>query len=234
MPSTLNAQQDLRDAGWLPQPENATAQRLLTTAPLAMTARRSRPVSRSWILAYQRPGPSFQDSAGIFETTDSGDAAGGRSKIAGCLYLWPHRAGGEAHAGQLLGADLAEGLLLRRAPVQIDGLNVCEHQEGIGLELSREKARRQVLVDHGLDAFQLALRIADDGDAAAARTDHDHALVDQDADRLDLGEGLRRGGRNDPAPSSRSLLDQVPVRMLPSHPLHRFLQIDRADRLFWL
>ena len=77
---------------------------------------------------------------------------------------------------------------------------------------------------------QLAVLIGDDGDAAAADRDHDEAVLDQGADRVDLDDPDRLGRGDDPAPASPGILLHRPaVLVAPSHRLG--LVHERADRL---
>src|SRR5690606_6509414 len=167
-----------------PAPIIAEAIGFCPRAPSSATHRAARHRANSRIQAHQGSHPAFKYGAGIFQAANAGDAARAGGKVAGGLHLGAHGARGERHAAELPRRDLADGPLIGRAPVLIDRLYVGQHEKGFGLEFPCQEAGGKVLVDHRLDALQVPLGVADDGDAASPRTDDDHTLFDQDADGL--------------------------------------------------
>ena len=71
-------------------------------------------------------------------------------------HLRPHRSGGERHRRQRGRRRAPDRLLRRLAPVDVDRVGVGQHHEQVGVELARQQLGGEVLVDHALDAGQLA------------------------------------------------------------------------------
>ena len=84
-----------------------------------------------------------------------------------------------AYASSSAGVTDAEGALLRRAPADGDVLDVGRDDERVGLDGRREQGRREVLVDDGLDAVQVAVGLPHDGNAAPTGRDDDVAGSEQ-------------------------------------------------------
>src|SRR5581483_7252524 len=75
--------------------------------------------------------------------------------------------------------------------------DVGQVEQQVGVEQRSQQGGRAVLVDHGLDAVELPVGIAADGDAAAAGAEDDGARRHQPADRLELDDGRRFGRLSD-------------------------------------
>ncbi len=81
-----------------------------------------------------------------------------------------------------------------RTPVEIERIDVGEHHQPVGAELTGKKGTGAILVDHGLDPGQAAILQLDHGNAAPARADHDHILLDQKFDEARFKD-FERGRR---------------------------------------
>ena len=69
----------------------------------------------------------------------------------------------------------------------------CQHHEQIGVELTREQLRAQVLVDDGFHADELTVRalLVHRRNASAAGADDDGAMLEKPAYRSNLEDALR-------------------------------------------
>src|SRR6185312_8895253 len=95
------------------------------------------------------------------------------------LNLRPHRALVELVFGivaaRLADAHSIEPALARRVEIDRHAVDPGREKEEIGADRPREQARGEILVDHGLDALELAGVVFDDRNAAAAAADDDEA-----------------------------------------------------------
>jgi hypothetical protein len=106
-------------------------------------------------------------------------------------------------------------LLIGCAPVQVDAVDVGGDHQQVGLEFLRQQRGRQILVDDGLDALQLAVLVIHRGIATAAQTTITPASTSIRMGRISkmrLGFGLATTRRNlspsgaiDHPPSAASL-----------------------------
>lgn len=78
--------------------------------------------------------------------------------------------------------------MLLCSPVCIYGIDVGQHEEGVSCKLLCKQTGGTILVDHCLDAFKIVIDVADNGDAAASGANNHDALINQQPDRLDLGD----------------------------------------------
>ena len=140
-----------------------------------------------------RAGGSCHHRVQLFERADHGALPAGVDKPDGGVDFRSHRAGGERDGPQLVGGHAVEASLARRAPVEVHAVDVGGHHVQVRVELLRQQARGEVLVDHGLDADEppVLARGVHRRDAAASRADDDHAALDQPAHRADLEDPLR-------------------------------------------
>src|SRR6185437_9356421 len=92
-------------------------------------------------------------------------------------YFWRHAALSErliaVEVGDFLNRKARQRPLCRLAPVGIHGVHVCENHEQIGADSGRKHRGRKILVDHAIDAFECARRVAKHGYASAATGDND-------------------------------------------------------------
>ena len=79
-----------------------------------------------------------------------------------------------------------------RAPVEIDGIDVGQHQECIGGEVRGEQAGSLILVDNGLHALNAARDVPNDGNTTTTDADRHHTSIDQQADYLHLDDAFRQ------------------------------------------
>ena len=114
---------------------------------------------------------------------------------------------------------------------RVHPVDVGRHDEQVGVELTGEQAAGQVLVDHRLDADEVALPITGvhRRDAAAAGADDHRAPFEQPAHRPDLEDPLGPGGRDDPPPVGAIRLDDP--ALLRGEGLGLGLLVDRPDEL---
>ena len=120
--------------------------------------------------------------------------------------------------------------LLRRAPVEVHGVDVGRDDEQVGAQPLGEHGGGPVLVDDGLDAGQGARpRPVHRGDATAPGADDHAALVEQPAHRAGLEDAQRRRGRHDPTPGGAVLADRP--ALLGREPLRVGLGVHRTDEL---
>ena len=81
--------------------------------------------------------------------------------------------------------------------------HVGEDEQHVGVERLGEHGRREVLVDHRLDALQPALLVADDRHATAAGADDHRAAGQQQPDEPGLHDPLLAGVSRPPGASVR-------------------------------
>jgi len=180
------------------------------------------------------PGLAAHERGCIGDRADGGDPAGSCRELTRCPNLWTHGACCEIRLGERLGTRTADRALLGRSPVRIDGVDVRDDCEYVHLEVDRQQRARKILVDHGLHTHEPTSgrdRLVDvrRRDAAAARTDHDAAALEQSLDRLDLEDplGSRRG--HDAAEAVAVGLEPPPLLRLQAGRLLGV--VERSDRL---
>src|SRR6185295_6286125 len=150
------------------------------------------------------------------------------------LDLRPHAAGAEVALGRVslgLGdGDAVEPLLVGLAEADRDARHAGRDHQQVGAHLDREQGGGAVLVDHRLDAAQIAAGDLLDRDAAAAAGDDERAFARQPLDdrRLDDALGLRRRDRAPPA--AVAVLHHRPAE-LGGERARDLLLHERADRL---
>ena len=121
---------------------------------------------------------------------------------------------------------------LGRLPeVAIDAVHVGRHHEEVRLELARQQAGREVLVDDRLDTHELAVDVpgVHRRDPPAAGADDHRALLQEPAHRADLEDPLRPRRRDHPPPVWPVGLD-VPT-LLARERLRGGLVVDRPHEL---
>lgn len=91
-----------------------------------------------------------------------------------------------------MNGDLIESTGCGSAEIEIDAIDVGGQDEPIDLEPIREQRRREILVDHRLDAGE-ALSLSHDGNAAATQRDDDGIGVDERANDRSLDDLERLG-----------------------------------------
>ena len=74
----------------------------------------------------------------------------------------------------------------RRAPIEIDGIDIGQQQESIGRDFLGEEGGGAVLVDNGLNADEASVSTANDGYPAAAGANYDHSGLEQQSDQIDV------------------------------------------------
>lgn len=109
----------------------------------------------------------------------------------------------------LLDGHLVDGAPVGRVEVDVDLGGVGDQHEGVGVHRGRESLGGEVLVDHGVDPLESPVA-GDDGDAAPARGDDDHVLVDEGADGVDLDDADRPRRGHDAAVAALAVVDHVP------------------------
>ena len=107
-----------------------------------------------------------------------------------------------------------EPALLGRAEADRDPRHAGRDEQHVGAEVVGEQARREVLVDDGLDADEAAVGLQRDRDAAAARCDDDRARVEQRADLVGLDDPLRPRRWHRAPPAAAGVLHDGPAEFL--------------------
>src|SRR2546427_4327011 len=137
------------------------------------------------------------------------------------LDLRTHAPGRELSVGEMLlrfgDREVVEDPLARLAEIQSDLGHVRRDHEVLPSDRFREDRSREVLVDHRLDADQLAI-FADHRDAATTRRDHHASLAvaDQRADDILLDDIHGPRGRHNPPPAPALVVHHLPAfRFLP-------------------
>src|SRR5690242_5624873 len=102
--------------------------------------------------------------------------------MAGRRDFRAHRSGGEAVVAHRSWVRSPEGFGGGLPPIEEHGVGIGGHQEEVGIELTREQFRADILVDDGLDTAQFAARLIDGRNAAATRRDDDRASFEKPAD----------------------------------------------------
>ncbi len=92
--------------------------------------------------------------------------------------LGPIEPGGRSRPASSPGVS-AKPALLGCSPAGVDAVDIGGDDQQLGIELLGEERGREVLVDHSLDAVQLAVLVVRRRDAPAACTDHDRAVLDK-------------------------------------------------------
>ena len=99
---------------------------------------------------------------------------------------------------------VAQRMLVGGPPAEVDGVDVGQHQQQVGVEAAGQQRGGEVLVDDALDPAQRAVGADRDRDAAAAGADHQRAGLDQQADARssEIARGSGEGtSRRQPSPS---------------------------------
>src|SRR3954454_11249355 len=91
----------------------------------------------------------------------------------------------------LLEPDKFQPTLVGFAKVNRDFFHSCGNDEQLGAQIARQQAGRKVLVDYRLQSLQLAVRVAQDRDAAAAAGNDDVSEIDQRLDNSQFDNFLR-------------------------------------------
>jgi hypothetical protein len=78
-----------------------------------------------------------------------------------------------------------------RPPVELDGIDVGEHQQQVSVEATGKQCGGQVLVDHGLDSAHRSGTVEREGDPATASADQQRATFDQPPQAAQLGHRVR-------------------------------------------
>ena len=155
------------------------------------------------------------------------------TKRATASTLGPIEPGSELLAAQLIGLDLLELALLVGARVLVHPVDIRGQDQEVRVDLPRQQLAGEVLVDHGLHPDETAHGVGEGhrGHTAAAGADHDHALIQEPADRPDLEDALGLGGGDYGAsPRSAVLLEDPCPRLLPARRL-LVLRVHRSDVL---
>src|SRR4030095_12542459 len=141
----------------------------------------------------QRALETVHDGRQIGECTDRGSMSSPCSEPTSGLHLRSHRACGEVVLGERGWARLMNRPGIGSAPSDQYRLRIRGHDQKVGVELTGKKLRAQVLVDHGLDANQLAVRsrLIHGRNASTAGADHDRAVIEQPLDGPQLEDAAR-------------------------------------------
>ncbi|KGC52777.1 carbamate kinase domain protein [Burkholderia pseudomallei] len=176
-----------------------------------------------------RAGAPLGDRDDVGERADHRVMAGLPREFDRRLHLRPHRAGREAEPLEFVRMRGLDQRLRRLAPVEVRAVDVGRDHEQVRAQFAREQRRAQILVDHRLDARELAVRVVARRNAAAARADHDRAFLEQPLHRPDLEDAPRPRARHDAAELVAVGRD-VPA-FFPREPLGLVARVDGADRL---
>ena len=127
--------------------------------------------------------------------------------------------------------QLVERPLLRRAEVQADVVDRREDEQIVRADGFGQARGGKVLVDDGVHAVVVPVRVAHDGHTAAAAGDDDILTVEQVQNRAPLGNihRLRRG--DDAPPAAAGVLPHAQGRIVTHHLLRGGLIVKRADGL---
>ena len=105
------------------------------------------------------PAAAVDQRVDVLERADRRPLAGGGREFGRGRDLRSHRAGRQVHRIELGRGRPVDPCLGRLAPVAVDAVDVGRHHEQVRIELAREQAGREVLVDDRLDADELAVGV---------------------------------------------------------------------------
>jgi hypothetical protein len=147
------------------------------------------------------------------------------------LDLGAHRALGELGEERfgVVGVKYVDRRLAGAAEVAVDGVRRGQDHEPLGAERGGEEGGGAVLVDHGVDAAELAVS-RDDRNSAAAAGDRERPGIEEGADRVELDDLARVRRRNDAAVAAARVGDDLPAAVALEL-LRLRLRIERPDRL---
>ena len=142
-----------------------------------------------------RAGGAGDDPGDIGQCADGRAFAGLGGEPDRGLDFGTDGSAGEVITGEFTGCDAVEPPLLRRAPVEVDAVDVGGHEEQVRAYVLGEHLAGQVLVDDGFGVGQDARCRggADRGNASAACADDHGPVVKQPGDGLDLQDLLGFG-----------------------------------------
>src|SRR2546425_174015 len=162
------------------------------------------------------PGLAGQGGGGVLEVGEARMLPAVLEELDDRLDLRAHAPRRELALGEVLfrlrDRHSIEEPLVRLAEIQGDLGDVRRDHEVLPSDRFRQDGGREVLVDHRLDADQLAI-LADDRDPTATRRDHDtsFAVAAERAADLLLDNVHRPRGRDDSPPASALVVHHLPT-----------------------
>lgn len=132
--------------------------------------------------AYRFPVRSLSSPRSLRDRNNTGERAyhcvlaGVSRELHRRLHLRAHRPFRESERLERLGTSLSNGLLRWLSPLNIGSVDVRGDDQQIGIKLVREQCGTEILIDHGLDAAQLAIFLLACRNAPASCTNHNAAF----------------------------------------------------------
>src|SRR5450759_3175329 len=186
-PSYVSLQRDC--APWLRQSTEATLRRAAREA--------------DGYGAEPRAGAALDDGYSVLQGPDCSEPATAGDKLCAGPDFWGHRTGRPGAGSQALRGlcdrHSQDGLLTRRSPTPIDGVDVAQQHQPVGIDRTGEHHRGKILIDAGLYALEPTLGQMRDAPAARRRVLAGRGFIVNWADRLGgVGEGRVVGRHHRP------------------------------------